>query len=131
MTTREWLEQNMANHPDQNALIAACIAAVGGTRDNVTRHLKRIRDDAAESVRNAVTPAGPTSAAAPGVDGFKRLHDPDTTIPEKIRSVINGTVMGYSEFALRCGCDFEKPQQSFVLLHPDRWLTAYMPIYVR
>ena len=45
--------------------------------------------------------------------------------------IINGTVMGYSEFALRCGCDFEKPQQSFVLLHPDRWLTAYMPIYVR
>ena len=96
MTTREWLEQNMANHPDQNALIAACIAAVGCTRDNVTRHLKRIRDDAAESVRNAVPAAGPTSAAAPGVDGFKRLYDPDHMIPEKIRAVVNGTLMARS-----------------------------------
>lgn len=43
----------------------------------------------------------------------------------------NGTIMGYSEFSVKCGTDFERPQQSFILLHPDRWLTAYIPIYVR
>lgn len=42
--------------------------------------------------------------------------------------VLNGSLIGYSEFAESHRCDFEKPSQCFFLVHPKHGRTAEFPI---
>lgn len=43
----------------------------------------------------------------------------------------NGSMLGYSPYAVTIKAAFEPPAQSFVLLDDRRWLLSYRPIYVR
>jgi hypothetical protein len=50
------------------------------------------------------------------------LHDP--------RFIINGSVIGYTAYALSQKLPFELPRQTFALLDKKRWLTSYRYIYL-
>jgi predicted phosphodiesterase len=43
---------------------------------------------------------------------------------------VNGSVVGYSPYAMGNGCDFEVPQQSMVILDSKRGFTAYNAVYL-
>jgi hypothetical protein len=42
--------------------------------------------------------------------------------------VINGSLIGYNEYAQGIKADFERPQQSFFIIHPRYGKTAEFPI---
>jgi len=44
--------------------------------------------------------------------------------------VINGSVIGYNAYAMSIKASFERPQQSFFLMHPKRGKTVEAPIFV-
>jgi hypothetical protein len=44
--------------------------------------------------------------------------------------VINGSIIGYNAYALSIKASFERPQQSFFLMHPKRGKTVECPIFV-
>lgn len=46
------------------------------------------------------------------------------------RVIVNGSVIGYTEYAMSAGCDFEPPQQAFYLLDSKRGKTSVTPIWV-
>lgn len=43
----------------------------------------------------------------------------------------NGSMLGYSPFALKIKAGFELPQQSFLVAHPKHWITAFHRLFVR
>lgn len=44
------------------------------------------------------------------------------------RLIVNGSVKGYDEFALRCNLPFEVPQQALWITHPDHGINYSMPV---
>lgn len=46
------------------------------------------------------------------------------------RTVVNGSVIGYSEYALAIGAEYEPPQQAFYMLDSKRGKTCVSPLWV-
>lgn len=46
------------------------------------------------------------------------------------KSVINGSLIGYNPFAIKIKAEFEKPCQTFFLLHPEKGKTIEAPVLV-
>ena len=44
--------------------------------------------------------------------------------------LVNGSVVGYSPYAMGNGCDYEPPQQSMLILDSKRGITAYNEVYL-
>lgn len=44
--------------------------------------------------------------------------------------LVNGSVVGYSPYAMGNGCDYEAPQQAMVILNSKRGFTAYNTVYL-
>ena len=45
-------------------------------------------------------------------------------------SIVNGSLIGYSDFAMSIGAGFEPPQQAFCLLDSQKWKCMTAPIWV-
>lgn len=58
-------------------------------------------------------------------------HAHSSHIDNARKIVVNGSILGYSTYAISKGFEYEPPQQWFLLLDKDRWLTARDTIYVR
>jgi len=43
---------------------------------------------------------------------------------------VNGSIVGYSPYAMGNGCDYEAPQQAMVILNSKRGFTAYNTVYL-
>jgi predicted phosphodiesterase len=53
-----------------------------------------------------------------------------TFVPNLMGVVINGSIVGYNEYASQNNLSFEPPQQGYFLVHPDRGITYSTPIFV-
>lgn len=57
------------------------------------------------------------------------LHGHYHTYAATRRFISNGSLVGYSGYALALGCSFEIPQQAFWLTHPEHGITFSMPVH--
>ena len=57
------------------------------------------------------------------------LHGHYHTYAATRRFISNGSLVGYSGYALSLGCSFEIPQQAFWLTHPEHGITFSMPVH--
>jgi len=53
-----------------------------------------------------------------------------TFVPNLMGVVINGSIVGYNEYASQNNLSFQPPQQGYFLVHPSRGITYSTPIFV-
>jgi DNA-binding Lrp family transcriptional regulator len=53
-----------------------------------------------------------------------------TFVPNLMGVVINGSIVGYNEYATQNNLSFQPPQQGYFLVHPTRGITYSTPIFV-
>lgn len=46
------------------------------------------------------------------------------------KMIVNGSLVGYNEYAFQGNFEFEEPKQALWLTHPDRGITFHMPVFV-
>ena len=51
-------------------------------------------------------------------------------LSQNSRMIINGSLVGYNEYAYQGNFEFEEPKQALWLTHPDRGITFHMPVFV-
>jgi hypothetical protein len=52
------------------------------------------------------------------------------SLSQNDRVIVNGSLVGYSEYAYQGNFGFEEPKQALWLTHPERGITFHMPIFV-